>query len=360
MNIVDKYILKKFLGTFIFMMLIIMSIAVIFDITEKIEDFQKGATWDEIIFDYYLNFIMFYGNMFSAMIVFISTILFTSKMTSNTEIVAILTGGVSYRRLMLPFFVGATVVFIGSFIANHYIIPKTNVKRLQFENTYVGVGRRLADNQNIHRQVAPGELVYFENFSPTRQTGHNFSYEKFDENLALRSKLTGNYIRYDTGTDNWKIDQFVLRIIDEDGTEHLTRGRRLDTTFVFKPGELVPKLFSSAMMITPELDDFIEAERLRGSSKLNTYDIEYHKRTSWPFATYILILIAVSLSTKKNRGGLGLNMAIGIFICLIYVFLMQISSTFGSVGQISPFLAVWFPNILFLILGIWLYLRAPK
>lgn len=360
MRIIDLYIIKKFLGTFIFMMLIIMSIAVIFDITEKIDDFNKGATLDEIIFDYYLNFIMFYGNMFSAMIVFISTILFTSKMTSNTEVVAILTGGVSYKRIMLPFFIGATVVFAGSYAANHYIIPKTNVKRLSFENTYVGMGRRLADNQNIHRQVAPGELVYFENFSPERQTGHNFSYEVFDEDLTLRSKLTGNYIRYDTATEIWKIDQYVLREIDRNGVETLSKGRRLDTAFVFKPGELVPKLFSSEMMITPVLKEFIEAERLRGSSKLNIYKLELYKRTSWPFATYILILIAVSLSTKKNRGGLGLNMAIGIFICLIYVFLMQISSTFGSVGQISPMLAVWLPNIIFALLGVYLYLRAPK
>jgi lipopolysaccharide export system permease protein len=342
------------------MMLIIMSIAVIFDITEKVEDFQKVSSINEIIFDYYLNFVAFYGNMFSAMIVFISTILFTSKMSSNTEIVASLTGGVSYKRLMLPFFIGATIIFTLSFVANHYIIPTTNIKRLQFENAYVGAGRKLADNQNIHRQVAPGELVYFENFSPTRKTGYNFSYEKFTEDLELRYKLTGNYIRFDTATDSWKIDQWVLRTIDENGAETISRGRRKDTTFVFGPDELVPKLFSSAMMITPVLKDFIKAEKQRGSSKLNTYYIELHKRTSWPFATYVLILIAVSLSTKKSRGGLGINMAIGLFICLIYVFLMQISSTFGSVGQMSPFLAVWFPNIFFFFIGVYLYWRAPK
>jgi len=283
-----------------------MSIAVIFDITEKVEDFQKVNSFSEIIFDYYFNFIAFYGNMFSAMIVFISTILFTSKMSTNTELVAILTGGVSYKRLMLPFFIGAVIIFSLSYAANHYVIPTTNIKRLNFENTYVGAGRRLS-SQDIHRQVAPREMVYFENFSPQRYTGYNFSYEKFSENLDLTYKLTANYIRYDTVADNWRLDQWVLREISGNGDEILTMGRRKDTTFIFEPEQLVPKLFSSAMMKTPVLKEFIKAEKERGSEKLNTYRLELYRRTSWPFATFILILIAVSLSTKKSRGGLGLN-----------------------------------------------------
>ena len=222
------------------------------------------------------------------------------------------------------------------------------------------MGRSLAQSQDIHRQVAPRELVYFENFSPARYTGYNFSFEKFNEDLQLKYKLTANYIRYDTAANNWRLDQWVLREIDDDGVETLKSGRRMDTTFVFEPDQLVPKLFSSTMMKTSVLKKFIKAEKERGSEKLNTYKIELYKRSSWPFSTFVLILIAVSLSTKKSRGGLGLNLAIGLFISLIYIFMMQVSTTFAAVGKISPLLAVWFPNIFFSFLGVYLYIKAPK
>ncbi len=178
MKIIDKYILGKFLATFFVALVLILAVAIVFDVSEKVEDFRKGATWSEILFDYYLNFIAFYGNMFSAMILFISTIWFSSRMASNTEFVAILTGSVSFRRMLLPFFMGATIITIISLGLNHFVIPKTNIKRLKFEHTYVGSGYREVYTKDIHRQIAPGQFVYFETYNQDRQSGYHFTIEE--------------------------------------------------------------------------------------------------------------------------------------------------------------------------------------
>ncbi len=359
MKIVDRYILFKFLGNFVVALLLILSIAVVFDVSEKLGDFRTGATMYEIVVHYYVNFIAFYGNMFSAMIVFISTIWFTSRLTANTEVVAILTSGVSFRRMLWPFFLGATVVVTVSLFLNHFIIPKTNVNRIKFEHTYVGNGYQETYSKNIHRQISPGHYTYFETYNQDRQSGYHFTYEVIEDN-RLASKLASDFIRFDTLKNNWILDNWTLRIIDLNGTETLTKGRRMDTTFNFSPKEIVPRLYTTSMMNTPRLLEFIDAERIRGSENINAYLVELHRRTSWPMSTYVLILIAVALCTKKNRGGLGLNMAVGLLLCAIYVFMMQVSTTFAAKDSLSPLLAVWLPNFIFLAIGIYLYRIAPK
>lgn len=336
-----------------------MAIAVVFDISEKIEDFiTKGASAKEIILDYYVNFVVFYGNLFSSMIVFIATIFFTSRMSANTEIVAILTGAVSFKRMMWPYFVSATIVAGISFTLSHYVIPRTNVTRLDFQHTYID--RKGPDRfKNIHRQIKPGHIIYFENYNTDRKTGYHFTYEVF-EDYAMKSKLKSDFIRLDSAKGQWILDNYNLRTIDKDGVEHLSSGRRLDTVLDFRPEEIVPKLYSIEMMATPELNEFIEDEKLRGSENVNNYLIEKYRRTSFPIATYILVLIGVSMSSKKRRGGLGLNIAIGLGICVSYVFFMQISTTFSTLGNFPPLLAVWLPNIVFSILAAYLYFIAPK
>lgn len=358
-KIIDRYIIGKFLGTFVLTISLILAIAIVFDISEKIEDFiTKGASTKEIIVDYYLNFLVFYGNLFSSMIVFIATIFFTSRMTANTEIVAILTGGVSFRRMMWPYFISASIIAAVSLVLSHFIIPKTNVKRLDFQHTYID--RKKDDRfKNIHRQIKPGHIVYFENYNSKRKTGYHFTYEVFDD-FALKCKIKSDFIRSDTNTGRWVLDNYVIRTIDESGHEEILQGRRLDTVLDFKPSEIVPRLFTVEMMDTPELNEFIKQERIRGSENINFYLIEKHKRTSWPFATYILVLIGVSLSSKKTRGGLGLNVAVGLGICVSYIFFMQVSTTFATVGSFSPLLAVWFPNIIFTFLAAYMYYIAPK
>lgn len=359
MKLIDRYILRKFLGTFFLSLILILAIAIVFDISEKLKDFRKGATLYEIVFDHYLNFIAFYGNTFSSMIVFISTIWFSSRMAGNTEIVAILTGGVSFRRMMWPYFIGATIVATMSLGLNHFLIPKTNVKRLKFEHTYVGSGLQESYTQNIHRQIAPGVYIYFETYNQERKSGYHFSVETVDS-ARMTSKLSSDFARFDTTLNMWRLDNWHMRIIAPDGSEQLSNGRQMDTLLPFSPDEVRPRLYTVSMMNTPELLEFIDKEKLRGSENISAYNVELHRRTSGPASTYVLILIAVALCTKKSRGGLGLNMAIGLIICVVYIFMQQISTTLATKDDFSPFWAVWLPNVLFTFLGIYLYRIAPK
>lgn len=358
MKIIDRYIVRKFLGTFFLTIALILAIAIVFDISEKIEDFlSAGASLKEIVIDYYMNFVAFYGNLFSSMIVFIATIFFTSKMTNQTEVVAILTGGVSFRRLLYPYAIGATVIAGISLLMSHFVIPRSNVTRLHFEWQYIS-DKTQDRYQNIHRQVKPGHFVYFENYTPERGSGYHFTYEVIkDQQLVY--KLKSDFIRHDSIENTWRLDNYSLRRIRGD-QESLRAGARLDTVMPFGPDEITPLMYTSEMMATPELLDFIDSERLRGSENINFHLIELHKRTSWPFATYILVLIALALCSRKTRGGLGLNMAIGLGLCVMYIFFMQISTTFATLGNFPPVLAVWVPNLLFSLIAIYLYRIAPK
>jgi lipopolysaccharide export system permease protein len=334
-------------------------IAVVFDISEKIEDFvSKGATLKEIVFDHYLNFLVFYGNLFSSMIVFIATIFFTSKMTSRIEIVAMLTGGMSFRRLLFPYFISASILASISLFLSHYVIPHTNETRLNFEWRYIK-DKNQERFQNIHRQILPGHMVFLENYNAKRMSGYHFTYEQFDGQRMV-SSMKSDFIRFDTISDKWRLDHVVIRNIDKDRNESLVIERRIDTTLALQPSELATIIYNAEMMPTPELNAFIEAEKKRGSENVNYFIIEKYKRTSWPISTYVLVLIALSLSSKKTRGGLGLNIAIGLGICVSYIFFMQISTTFATLGDFPPLLAVWIPNIAFSILAIYLYARAPK
>jgi len=348
LRILDRYIIS-----------LILAIAIVFDISEKIEDFvTEGATAREIIFDYYLNFIVYYGNLFSSMIVFIATIFFTSRMTANTEVVAMLTGGVSFRRMMWPYFVASTILAGISFILGNYVIPKTNVDRIHFQKTYIDKHEK--DRfKDIHRQVKPGHIIYFGTYRTEQKSGYQFTYEVF-ENNRLASKLTADFVKLDTATGKWTLTRYYIREIDSTGNESLRWGRETDTVFDFSAKDIAPRLYTIEMMNTPELNDFIEAEKIRGSENISFYEIEKYKRLSYPVATYILVLIGVSISSKKTRGGLGLNIAIGLVVCVSYIFFMQISTTFATIGNFSPLLAVWFPNIVFSFVAAYLYYIAPK
>lgn len=358
-KIIDRYIIGKFLGTFFLTIALILAIAIVFDISEKIDDFiTRGASTREIIVDYYMNFLVFYGNLFSSMIVFIATIFFTSRMTANTEIVAVLTGGVSFKRMMFPYFVAATIVAGISFFLSHYVIPYTNINRLEFQHAYIDK-KQDERFKDIHRQIKPGHIIYFENYNIKRSSGYHFTYEVIEDGRLI-SKLKADFIRLDTSNNKWILDNYDKRTIDAVGNETLEQGRKLVTDFDFSADDIVPRLYTVEMMITPELNEFIEAEKIRGSENINHYLIQKYQRTSWPFATYILVLIGVSISSRKTRGGLGLNVAIGLILCVTYIFFMQVSTTFATVGSMNPLLAVWIPNILFAGIGLYLYRVAPK
>lgn len=358
MKLLDIYIIKKFLGTFFYAISLLIIIVIIFDISENIDEFlEKDAPLSEIIFDYYLNFVPYFINLFVYLFTFISVIFFTSKLASNTEIVAILSGGVSYYRFLRPYFISAVFLALMSFYLGNFLIPKTNIKRREFKDRYMEDLSR--DKQrNIHLKIAPNTYVYLENFNSETNTGIKFSMEKFDGNKLIY-KMMGDRLRWDSTNNFWSIDNYTIREID-DLRESMVRGNRLDTLISLRPYDLYEKKEDFEEMNYWELRDRIEEERLKGSVKAKIYDVERHKRIAAPFATIILTLIGVTLSSRKMRGGIGMHLGLGIGLTFTYILFMQVSMVFATFGNLSPFFAAWIPNLVFAVIGLVLLWTAQK
>jgi len=358
MKKIDIYIIKKFLGTFLYAISLIILIVIIFDISEKIDEFlESDVPFKIIVFDYYLNFIPFFINLFSPLFTFIAVIFFTSKMAANTEIISILTSGMSFKRMLLPYFIAATVLASLSLYLNNFVIPHANQKRLAFEDTYLRVKYRNID-RNIHRQINQGTLIYFERFDNLRNTGYKFSLEKI-ENGELKHKLMADYIKWDSVSNKWVIENYFIRKIDG-MHETIETGSRIDTVLNFHPSDFGRRINSIETMNYPELNQFIEKEQSKGSEKIVFYLIEKHRRFAFPFATFILTLIGVTIASRKVRGGIGMHVGIGLAISFTYILFMQVSTTFATNANVTPMLAVWIPNILFGIIGLYLLRIAPK
>jgi len=357
-KILDKYIIKKFLGTFFFALGLIIAIAIVFDISEKIDDFlEREAPIKAIVLDYYLNFIPFFGNLFSPLFVFISVIYFTSRMASQTEIVAILGSGVSFKRLLVPYLVAAAMLASLSLVLNHFIIPHSNTKRIAFETQYIK-NRFVYSNRNVHRQISPGNYIYFESYNNIDRIGYQFSIEKF-ENGKMTYKLLSERILWDSLTNNWTVENYFIRKID--GMNEYTRtGYRLDTTLSFYPSEFNRRSNIIETMDSPELNKYIEEETRRGSEEIPLFLIEKYRRTSIPYATFVLTVIGVSMSSKKVRGGIGVQLGFGILLSFTYIMFMQISQTFATNGSLPPLLAVWLPNLLYTVIALYLLRKAMK
>lgn len=359
MKTLDWYIIKKFLGTFILSISLIILIVIIFDISEKIDDFlESKAPLREIIFTYYLNFIPYFVNLFSSLFAFISVIFFTSKMASNTEIVAILSSGISFRRLLLPYLVASLVIALMSFYLANYLIPYANIKRIGFENRYIKNPTNFRA-RDLHLQIKPaGTFVYVQTFTDISNIGYKFSLEKIGAK-GLNYKLDAEYIQWDSLKKSWKIMNYTLRTING-MKETLRTGKELDTILNITPSDLTPKLIDVDVMNYPQLHKFIEDENLKGSENAQIYKVQMQKRIATPFATIVLALIGVSLSSRKVRGGIGLHLGAGLTISFAYILFMQISTTFANFGSLPPFVAVWLPNVVFLGLGLYLLRIAPK
>ncbi|MDR1054589.1 MAG: LptF/LptG family permease [Prevotellaceae bacterium] len=357
LKIIDWYIIRKFIGTYFFALILIIVIVIIFDISEKIDDFvTKKAPLTEIIFNYYFTFIPFFVNTFSPLFVFISVIYFTSKMAYNTEIIAILSSGISFRRMMYPYFISAFLIFLLSFSLNHFIIPPANRIRLVFQEKYIKNPFFLSD-KNLHFQTSPGIYVYMSDFEVYSNLARNFSIERH-ENGELKSKLISSYARWDTVSNKWKVSDYVIRDFYENG-EILTKGAAIDTTINLTGDELKRRDNFVTSMNYFELNDYIEEQRMRGS-KLDAALIEKYNRTAIPFSAFVLTIIGVSLSSRKVRGGIGLHIGIGIFLSFSYILLLRFSEMFVRANIAPPLLSVWIPNILFSIIAIILYRMAPK
>jgi lipopolysaccharide export system permease protein len=353
---IDFYIIKKFLGTFFYAIALIISISIVFDISENIDDFmEKDVPLKAIVFEYYLNFIPYFANLFSGLFTFIAVIYFTSKLAYNTEIIAILCSGVSFNRLMRPYMVGAAVIAIFSYMLGNYLIPPANKKKVEFRNTYIGT-RRVGNEMNIHRQIEPGVFVYIESYT-MNDVGYKFTIEKFVDHKMV-SKLTSDFIKWDREKKKWVINNYSIRTIDG-YKETIRQGAEIDTTLNMTPSDYLVVNNIVETMTLPTLNASISNLKLRGVNTID-YEIEKHRRRAVPFSAFILTIIGVSLASKKVKGGIGLHLGLGLLLSFSYILFMQVTTVFATSGMLDPWIAMWIPNILYGGLAFYLYRRASR
>ena len=355
----DIYIIKKFLGTFFFTLLMVICVIIVFDISEKLEDFLKNnAPMKAIIFDYYLNLVPYLANMLSPLFIFIAVIFFTSKMASNSEIVAILSGGVRFNRFLRPFLICAFLLSGLSYYLNNFLIPSANKDRLDFEEVYYRNKLRNF-SKDIHIKIDDGTFIYMSNFVVDLNLGNNFSLEKFNSNGELSYKLLSDNAKWDTTTNQWMVTNFVEREIN--GLEEtVNSGAKKYLDINLKPEEFKRRTNYIIAMDYFELNDFIEEQKFKGSQQVVLYEVEKHQRIAYPFATFILTLIGVSISSRKVRGGIGLHIGLGLLVSFSYILFMRVSSTFAINSGMPVILAVWIPNIIYSLLAFYLMKKAPK
>ncbi|WP_279168351.1 LptF/LptG family permease [Muribaculum intestinale] len=352
-KILDLYIIKKFLGTYFFAILLILAITVMFDINEKLDSFLK-APIHATIFDYFLNFLPYFANQFSPLFTFIACIFFTSKLADNSEIIAMLSSGVSFRRLMRPYIVSAAVIAALTWVLGAYIIPPANVKRIEYTNTYVK-NKRVDYGSNIQMMVAPGEIAYMSRYDNTTRTGYRFSLDKFD-GKRLVSRLTANTIRWDS-LYHWQVRDYMIR--DIDGIrDHIKRGSRLDTMIPFEPRDFLISKNDQETLTSPQLQEYIARQKERGVANIEAFEIENERRYAMCAAAFILTVIGMTLSSKKVKGGMGINIGIGLVLSFSYILFMTVTSTFAISGYTSPLVAMWIPNMIYIVIAIVLYRRA--
>ncbi len=355
---IDKYIIKKFIGTYIFAILLIIGIVIIFDISEKIDDFvDKNAPLNEIIFSYYANFIPYFMNMFSPMFVFIAVIFFTSKLAANSEIIAMLAGGISFRRLMYPYLLSASAIALFSLLLGLFVIPPANKGRLAFEQTYI---KKKYENKgrNLHYQISPGTFMYVESFATWNNTAYKFTLETV-EGHQIKSKLSAQSAQWDTSKGCWNLRNYHLREY-YGSSEVIKTGASLDTALVITLDDFYRRKNVVETLNYPQLNELIETQQMRGDQMVKYALIEKHTRFAMPFSAFILTIMGVSLSSKKRRGGIGLNIGIGIALSFSYILFLRFSQMFVHTGTLPPSLALWLPNIIFAVIAVFLYRIAPK
>lgn len=359
LKIIDIYIIRKFLGTFFYAITLLILIVIIFDVSENIDSFiEKEAPLSAIIFDYYLNFIPYFINLFIYLFTFISVIFFTSKLAGNTEIIAILSSGISFKRLLRPYLISSVFLAIMSFYLGNFLIPKTNQVRRVFKNNYMENLTR-DKSKNLHLQISPGTFAFVESYNSKLHTGYKFSLEKF-EGQEMTFKLMAERIYLDTANNSWRLKDYFIRTIDSVGMQTLRKGKEMDTTFSLQPQDLYKIKEEFEEMDYFELNEHINSEKRKGSMAYKKFEVEKNKRASGPAAIIILTIIGVSLSSRKVRGGIGMHLGVGIALTFSYILLMQISTVFSTFGNLSPFVASWIPNIIFTIIAIYLLIKAPK
>lgn len=356
-KIIDKYIISKFLGTFFFMLGIIMLLAVVFDVSEKLSEFiDNEAPFSEIIFNYYLNFVLFYGNMFSSMIIFLSVIWFTAKMAQETEIIPIWFSGRPISRFIRPYFIGATILMVLSLVLNHFVIPRANKVRLAFEEKYY---RDRMHIEEYHAEFPNNEVVYFSSYGSEDNLINEFVVEKWNKEKKITHFLKARTAQNMIGTNKWVLTDYYERKIGYPN-DQLIQKQRKDTTFQFTIDDMAQRDNIAEAMTYTQLTRHIDRERKKGSSKIPYFEIELHQRTSYPFAAYILTIIGVAVSSQKKRGGIGINIAIGLGIVFIYIFVMKVATVATIKIGFPALVAVWIPNMIFALVALFMYRFAQK
>ncbi len=355
--LLDKYILRKFLGTYFMATILVLAVIAMFDVTEKLDAFLT-APLKETIFDYFASFLPYFAVQLSPLFVFIAVIFFTSKMAGNSEIIAILSSGVSFRRLLAPYMIGAAVIAGLTFWLSNYAIPPSNIKRIEYSNKYVK-NKQVTSGINIQLQASPGVVAYFGRYERNTHTGYRFSLDKF-EGKKLISRMTAQTISYDsTQLYHWQVRDYMIRTFDG-RKEIIKRGPRLDTIIPIEPQDFLISANDQETFTTPQLSDYVERQKMRGVGNIKAFEIEKEKRYAMTAAAFILTLIGMSLSAKKVKNGLGLNIGIGLALSFSYILFSTVTSSFAISGATTPFIAMWIPNVAYLIIGLWLYKRAAS
>ncbi len=358
---IDGYIIRKFIGTYIYAIILIISISIVFDVNENLAKFSTyHAPLKAIVLDYYANFIPYFANLFSPLFVFIAVIFFTSKLAGNSEIIAMLACGMSFKRLMRPYMISAALISVLNFFLGAYIIPQGTVVRQNFESLYKN-SRKNTSASNVQLQVGPGTIAYISQYDDKTKTGYGFSLDKF-ENKKLVSHMTANVIKYDTISDSryhWKAINYKIRTL-KGMREHITSGMETDTTVMMEPMDLVFSKGQQETLTSPELKRYISKQKDRGSGNVVQYEVEYHKRIASSFASFILTIIGASLSARKRKGGMGLYLGIGMALSFSYILLQTVCATFAINASTPPMLAAWIPNILYSFIAYYCYKKAPN
>ena len=355
----DRYIIVKFLGTYFFAIALIISIAVVFDINENIDKFiNNNAPIKAIIFDYYMNFIPYFSNLFSPLFVFIAVIFFTSKMAENSEIIAMMSTGMSFKRLMRPYMISAAIIAALTYGLGAYVIPEGNVTRLDFEDKY-RKKKKQDFVRNVQLEVDNGVIAYLGRYDGKSNTAYSFSLDKFIDKKLI-SHLTAKRAVYDTDSiHKWELKDYMIREMDG-MREKITTGKQLDTIIKMQPQDFLIMKGQQQTMTSPELKEYIANQKRRGFANIKEFEIEYHQRIAMSFAAFILTAIGLSLSSKKVKGGMGMNLGIGLALSFSYILFQTVSATFTVNGNTPPIVSVWIPNILYTIIAIYLYRKAPK
>ncbi|HKJ47523.1 MAG TPA: LptF/LptG family permease [Christiangramia sp.] len=358
MKILDWYILKRYLGTFTMMLVLFIPIGITVNLAEKIDKILDNEVPFIEVANYYLDFTIYFANLLFPIFLFLSVIWFTSKLAMNTEIVAILSSGVSFYRFLRPYLIGATIVCVGALILAMYLAPEASKGFNEFKYQYLKRGDKVQETNDVYRQINDNEFIYASNFQPNNKSARNFTLEHFEGN-KLKFKISATNLRYNEEDSLYELTRVNKRIIgkEEDSIMYM---RKLDTILPFEFDELTPESYIAETLNYTELNDFIEKESRRGSGNINRYLVVAYKRWSIPISAFILTIIAVAVASFKRRGGMGVNLAVGISLAFVFIFFDKVFGTMAEQSTFSPLIAVWFPNIVFGVLAIILLFRAKR